>query len=94
MGGTWIHDAPNFPGPQDEHPVLAVVALIAVVAAMLLILWARIEVHGTGDLEATLAEPAAADAEPVSPARDSGGATARDVDDAVATGRWAAGFAH
>ena len=87
MGGTWIHDAPNFPGPQDEHPVLAVVALIAVVAAMLLILWARIEVHGTGDLEATLAEP-------VSPARDSGGATAHDVDDAVATGRWAAGFAH
>ncbi len=87
MGRTWIHDAPNLPGPEDEHPVLAVLALIAVVAATLLILWARIEVHGTGDLEATLAEPA-------SPARDNDGGIVRNVDDAVATGRWAAGFAH
>jgi hypothetical protein len=40
-------------------------------------------VHGTADLEATLVEPTTLDVEPASP-----------VDDAVATGRSAAGFAH
>lgn len=85
MGRAWIHDALPCPEPEDEHPALAVVALIAVLAAMLLIVWARIEVHGTADLEATLVEPTTVDVEP---------ALASPVDDAVATGRWAAGFAY
>ena len=40
-----------------EHPVIAWIAIIAIVAAILLIAWARLEIHGTDDLEAALAEP-------------------------------------
>ena len=55
MGHACTHD--HFPGPDKEHPVVAVLAIIAIVAAMLLIAWARLEVHGTEDLEAALVEP-------------------------------------
>ena len=33
------------PDPH-EHPVIAWIAIIAIVAAMLLIAWARVEIHG------------------------------------------------
>jgi len=32
---------------DDEHPVVAVIAVIAIFLAMLLIAWARYELHGT-----------------------------------------------
>jgi hypothetical protein len=47
----------QFPQPPDgEHPLVATLAVIAIVAAILLITWARIEVHGTEDIEAALSE--------------------------------------
>jgi hypothetical protein len=49
MGHTCTHD--HFPAPDKEHPVVAVIAILAIIAAMLLIAWARIEVHGTRDIE-------------------------------------------
>jgi hypothetical protein len=74
----------EFPQPPNgEHPVIAIVAVIAMIAAMLLITWARIEVHGTGDLEATFTE----DAPPVERKAD----RERELEDAVNSNRFATG---
>ncbi|HEX5092340.1 MAG TPA: hypothetical protein VFV84_06570 [Burkholderiales bacterium] len=82
---------PEFDG---EHPVIAWTGIVAVVAAILLILWARFEVHGTHDLRSTLTaddpKPAAHRQKP-SPDADKP-VPDREVDEAVAAGRWAAGF--
>ena len=84
------------PEPQadQEHPVIAWVAVVAILAAILLISWARVAVHGTGDLEAALSD------EPASPAAQATQASAQgdrkeqdaQVDDAVAASRWATAF--
>ncbi|MDH4174289.1 MAG: hypothetical protein OEZ09_11655 [Betaproteobacteria bacterium] len=79
---------------NGEHPVVAWAGILAVVVAILLILWARFEVHGTQDLEDALSQettaPAATKPKP-SPHADRSADETR-VDEAVATGRWAAGF--
>ena len=73
------------PEPNGEHPVVAIIAVVAMVLAVLLIAWARVEVHGTADLEATLAE---ADAPPVvHQTREE-----REVDEAVTAARFATGL--
>ena len=49
------HD--EFPQPpKDEHPIVALLAVAAIVAAIVLITWARFEIHGTGDIEAALTD--------------------------------------
>ena len=68
--------------PNDEHPVIAILAVIAIVAAILLITWARFEVHGTGDIEAALTEDG-----PIQPASDE----QRELDAAVTSNRFATG---
>lgn len=82
------------PEIDAEHPVIAWAGILAVLGAILLILWARFEVHGTHDLKSTLAadgpKPAASRHKP-SPRADRDGRD-QDVDEAVAAGRWAAGF--
>ena len=82
------------PAPEPEHPVIGWIAVVAIVVAVLLIAWARVAVHGTGDLEAALSDepaPPADRAEEVSLQRDR---TERDeqLDDAVAASRWASPF--
>jgi len=86
--------APALKSDDREHPVAAWAGIAAIAFAILLILWARVAVHGTHDLEQTLSTGVATspshkhkpspDAD--RPDGDSG------VDDAVAAGRWAAGF--
>lgn len=82
------------PRPNGEHPFVAWAGIVAVAVAILLILWARIEVHGTQDLEDALsqdaAEPHAAKPKP-SPDADKSSHDAK-VDEAVAAGRWVTGF--
>jgi hypothetical protein len=68
---------------DPEHPVVAIVAIIAIVAAILLIAWARLEVHGTEDIEAAISDAPTVDYRP---------AEEREVDAAVTTGRFATGF--
>ena len=82
------------PGGKDphEHPVVAVLAIIAIIAAMLLIAWARIEVHGTDDIEAALAETPAQGDLPVAPKPDLKSDEEREVDAAVTSSRFATGF--
>jgi hypothetical protein len=76
------------PEAEREHPVVAWIAVAAIACAMVLITWARFEVHGTGDLEAALyGEPQAS---PPSQAEPTGHRA--QVDDAVNAGRWAGGF--
>jgi hypothetical protein len=91
MGHACTHD--HFPGPHDkEHPVVAWIAVIAIVAAMLLIAWARLEVHGTDDIEAALAQPIAEGDLPVAPKPDLKPDDEREVDAAVTSSRFATGF--
>ena len=83
------------PQADREHPLVAWTGIVAMLAAILLISWARFEVHGSGDLEAALsqsgAEAASARRKP-SPDGDSA-KHEKALDKAVAAGRWAAGFA-
>jgi len=75
-------DAGGDAGPGAEHPVIAIIAVIAMIAAMLLITWARFEVHGTGDLEAAFTEGA-----PIEPKPDE----EREIEAAVTSNRFATG---
>ena len=68
--------------PKPGHPVIAILAVIAMIGAMLLITWARFELHGTGDLEAALTEDGPIDLRPDDQ---------RELDAAVASGRFATG---
>jgi hypothetical protein len=68
--------------PNNEHPVVAILAVLAIVAAIVLITWARFEVHGTRDLEAALTEDA-----PIELQSDE----QRELDAAVTSNRFAAG---
>ena len=78
-------DFPRSPEPNGEHPVTAVLAVIAILLAVLLISWARLEVHGTADLEALVED------EPQSSSTMSNGAAAENE---AASSRWATGFSH
>ena len=89
MGHACTHE--QFPGPNKEHPVVAVLAVIAIIAAMLLIAWARLALHGTEDLEEALADPATAEA-PLEPRVDTMLPEEREVDAAVTSSRFATGF--
>lgn len=81
------------PQPNGEHPVIAWAGILAVVLAILLILWARFEVHGTQDLEDALSLDAApAPAAKPKPSAEADKSRDSKVDEAVATGRWATGF--
>ena len=82
------------PAPEPEHPVVAWVAVIAIVAAILVIAWARVAVHGTSDLEAALSDEPASPAQQAAQASAGRDKTAQDeqVDDAVAASRWATAF--
>jgi hypothetical protein len=79
------HDFPRSPAPNGEHPVTAVLAVVAIVVAVLLIAWARVEVHGTADLEALAEEP-----QPSSTILNGGKAAENEA----ASSRWATGFSH
>ncbi len=91
MGHVCTHDdfprspnpnGPNRPnGPKGEHPVTAVLAIVAILLAILLIAWARVEVHGTQDLEALVEEhPVVSHTGP--------------AENEAASSRWATGFSH
>jgi hypothetical protein len=100
MGHACTHDdlggAPepkrSGPDPQPEHPITAIIAVMAIFVAILLITWARIEVHGTGDLEEALVEPQAQSGVPVLPPRDIKAGEEREVDAAVISSRFATGL--
>ena len=85
MSQACTHDGfPEPPRPNGEHPIVAILAVLAMVFAILLITWARVAVHGTEDLEEALSEPA--------PQNDARPSQQRHVDEAVATSRFATGF--
>jgi hypothetical protein len=90
MGHACTHDP--FPGPDKEHPVVAVLAIIAIVAAILLIGWVRLAVHGTEDLQQALVEPFSPSEEPVAPSLEVKPYEERVVDEAVTSSRFATGF--
>jgi hypothetical protein len=85
MGHVCTHDdfprSPKPSGPKGEHPVTAVLAIVAIVLAIVLIAWARVEVHGTQDLEALVEErPVVSHTGP--------------AENEAASSRWATGFSH
>jgi hypothetical protein len=82
----------HFTGPDKEHPVVAILAVIAIGAAMLLIGLARVAVHGTEDLQQALADPVVSDLVVVPPQPDTIPQGEREVDAAVTSSRFATGF--
>jgi hypothetical protein len=88
MGHAWYGNWRHTKRRNREHPVTALLAVVAILLAILLISFARVAVHGTQDLEATLLEPLTgevAEPAPVEPADE--------VEAAVVTSRWATGLA-
>jgi hypothetical protein len=86
MGHACAHrdfGAPPPPPPNGEHPVVAILAVIAIVAAILLITWARFEIHGSGDIEAALKEEPQAEPKP---------AQERQLEEHVTANRFATGL--
>ena len=85
----------DFGSPQNNnggHRVAKWIAVIAMFVAMLLITWARVVIHGTDDLEATLIEPVM-QSDSSAPVRvDSRSDEERHVDAAVTTSRFATGL--
>jgi hypothetical protein len=100
MGHACTHDEfggapepkPGAPDPQPEHPITAIIAVMAIFVAILLITWARIEVHGTGDLEEALVEPQARSGVPGLPPKDIKADQERELDAAVTSSRFATGL--
>jgi hypothetical protein len=90
MGHACTHE--HFTGPDKEHPVVAILAVIAIVAAILLIGLARVAVHGTEDLQQALAEPVVSDLVVVPPQPVTIPQEEREVDAAVTSSRFATGF--
>ena len=90
MGHACTRD--QFPGPDKEHPVVAILAIVAIVAAILLIGWVRLAVHGTDDLQEALVEPFASSDVPAAPKPDTKPQDEREVDAAVTSSRFATGF--
>jgi hypothetical protein len=73
----------EFPQPPNgEHPIVAVLAVVAMIAAIILITWARFEVHGTSDIEAALTEDGPIELKPDDQ---------RELDAAVTSNRFATG---
>jgi hypothetical protein len=69
------------PGPDKPHPFVGRAAVFAIIAAMLAIVWAKVEVLGTRDLERTLGDEDASLTKACS-----------DRLEALAFNRWATGF--
>jgi len=90
MGHACTHE--HFTGPDKEHPVVAILAVIAIVAAILLIGLARVAVHGTEDLQQALVDPVVSDLVVVPPQPDTIPQEEREVDAAVTSSRFATGF--
>ena len=89
MGHTCCpDDFPRRPEQNGEHPVTAVLAVVAILLAILLIGWARVEVHGTEDLAALVDEEAGYVV--LNPARPNADAAENEA----ASSRWATGFSH
>lgn len=85
---------PQEQAPDQEHPVVAWIAVVAIVAAILFIAWARVAVHGTGDLEAALSdEPVTAEERAAQASAQSDSAQEHEqVHEAVTASRWATAF--
>jgi hypothetical protein len=89
MGHACTHDdipddPPRVEKDAGEHPVVAVIAVIAIFLAILLITWARVAVHGTEDLQAALIESDTR----IEPKPDE----EREIDAAVTANRFATGL--
>ena len=91
MGHACTHD--DVPGPnRNEHPVVAVLAVVAIIAAMVLISWVRLEVHGTEDIEAVLIEPEPEELSAAARVAEPRPEEEQEVEAAVTSSRFATGF--
>ncbi len=73
-----------------EHPVIGWLALIAMVAAVLCILWLRVAVVGTRDLERTFSQ----NGQTMPKKHTHPHSLRKKAEDAAAQSRWATGFSH
>jgi hypothetical protein len=83
---------PQHQSESAEHPVGAVVAVIAILAAIVLIVWARVELHGVDDLQAALVSPILGEAVGGASRLDPRYEEEREREAAVVSNRWATGL--
>lgn len=74
-----------------DHPVVGWVGLLAIVITIALLLWVRLAVVGTQDIEEVFAETPEA-AGPDQHAGEKQVPPDREIDEAVTSSRWATGF--
>jgi hypothetical protein len=72
---------PSYAEHDKPHPIVGRVALAAIILSMLAIVWAKVEILGTRDIERTLTEEEATLAQ-----------VCIDKLQALAFNRWATGF--
>jgi hypothetical protein len=77
--------------PGRDHPVVGWIGLLAILITILLLVWARVAVIGTRDIEEALVDPASK-AGAAQAAPEERGARGREVDEAVTSSRWATGL--
>ena len=92
MAQAVFHGSRDRDEHRTEHPVAAVVAIATIVAVAVLIVWARLEVHGTADIEAALIAPVISEATAQPPRIDSRTEQEREHEAAVVANRWAGGL--
>jgi len=74
-----------------DHPVVGWVGLLAIVITIVLLVWVRLAVIGSQDIEAVFAETPEA-AGPDQRAGEMQVPPDREIDEAVMSSRWATGF--
>jgi len=74
-----------------DHPVVGWVGLLAIVITMVLLVWVRLAVIGSHDIEEVFAETPEA-AGPDQSAGEKQAPPDREIDEAVMSSRWATGF--
>jgi len=74
-----------------DHPVVGWIGLLAILITILLLVWARVAVIGTRDIEEVLAKPTK-ETDAGKGVAEERAARGREVDEAVTSSRWATGF--
>lgn len=80
--------------PGEEHPVIGWLAVVAMLAAMLCILWVRVAIVGTRDVERTFVADQRLSADVTHRSSRHPHSLRKKAENAAAQSRWATGFSH
>lgn len=88
-----LHLPPD-PSHEPEHPIVAWIGVAAIVVAIIVIVWARLEVRGTSEIESALTPRPHAVKPNAKPKAGNKVEKRSEAEAAAAKSRWATGFSH